>query len=426
MKDLVILGAGTAGTMVANHMRGKLPADWRTTVIDPEADHLYQPGLLFLPFGARDESKMLRPREKTLAPGVRWLESQVDAIDLDAKALALANRQVQRFDKLVIATGSRICPEETSGLIGEHWGRSIHDFYTLEGAQKLRGALAAFEGGRLVVNIVEMPIKCPVAPLEFLFLADDFFKKKGNRDRVELVYATPLDGAFTKPACSDVLGYLLEEKGISLETEFNAAEVDGDSRVLRSYDEREVAYDLLVTVPTHKGSAVVEASGLGDELGFVPTDHHTLRSVAHEDVFVLGDAANVPTSKAGSVAHFQSEVVADNLMRSIQGQELREGSDGHANCFIESGGGKALLIDFNYYTQPLPGHYPLPAVGPFKLLGESRLNHMGKLAFRWMYWNALLPARKMPISNRMSMVGKRSIAVSKKPDTRQRSGDKAA
>ena len=155
MKNLVILGAGTAGTMVANHLDGKLPSDWRTTVIDPEAEHLYQPGLLFLPFGARDEAKMIRPREKTLAPGIRWIESEVEAIDVDAKEVALAGGKRQSYDRLVIATGSRICPEETPGLVGEHWGHSIHDFYTLEGAQRLRDALATFEGGRLAVNIVE-------------------------------------------------------------------------------------------------------------------------------------------------------------------------------------------------------------------------------------------------------------------------------
>ncbi len=426
MKEMLILGAGTAGTMVANQVSGKLPSDWRTTVIDPEAVHLYQPGLLFLPFGARDEAKMQKAREKTLSPGVRWLESSVEGIDLGTKTVALANQKRLRFDRLVVATGSRICPDETPGLVGEHWGKSIHDFYTLEGAQKLRDTLATFERGRLVVNIVEMPIKCPVAPLEFLFLADDFFKKKGVRDQIELVYVTPLDGAFTKPACSDVLGYMLEEKGISLETEFNTGSVDGDSRVLRSYDEREVNYDLLVTVPTHMGAPVIEAAGLGDELGFVPTDNNTLRSVEHEDIFVLGDAANVPTSKAGSVAHFQSEVVTENLLRSIRGQELHAGSDGHANCFIESGDGKALLIDFNYYTEPLPGHYPLPALGPFKLLGESRANHFGKLAFRWLYWNALLPARPMPIPNRMSMVGKKSIKVPDKAKKNVGTRQKAA
>jgi sulfide:quinone oxidoreductase len=411
MKNLVILGAGTAGTMVANQMRKKLPKEWTTTVVDPSPVHLYQPGLLFLPFGARDEKKMQRRRAATLGGGVNWIQKEVQVVDPDERQVVLADDERLPYDLLVIASGSRIRPDETPGMLGKHWRDSVHEFYTLEGAQHLRESMAKFEGGRVLVNIVEMPIKCPVAPLEWLFLADDFFKKRGIRERVELVYATPLDGAFTKPVCSTVLGYLLEEKGIRLETEFNAGEVDGDARVLKSYDEREIPYDLLVTVPTHMGADFVEASGLGDELAFVPTDHHTLQAVGHDNIFVLGDAANVPTSKAGSVAHFQAEVVAENLMRSVEGRSLEQGSDGHANCFIESGNGKALLIDFNYFVEPLPGHYPLPGVGPFTLLSETRRNHWGKLAFRWAYWNTLLPARPLPISNRMSMVGKRSVKL---------------
>jgi sulfide:quinone oxidoreductase len=411
MKDLVILGAGTAGTMVANQMRKKLPRDWSTTVIDPSPTHLYQPGLLFLPFGARDEAKMRKPRAKTLHPDINWLKEEVKLVDTDENEVVLANDERLGYDLLVIASGSHIRPDETPGMLGDHWRDTVHEFYTLEGAQHLRDAMAKFEGGRLVVNIVEMPIKCPVAPLEWLFLADDYFKERGIRDRVELIYATPLDGAFTKPVCSDVLSYMLDDKGILLETEFNAGEIDGDARLLKSYDEREIAYDLLVTVPTHMGAEFVEASGLGDDLAFVPTDHHTLQAIGHDNIFVLGDASNVPTSKAGSVAHFQAEVVAENLMRTIEGKELEKGSDGHANCFIESGGGKALLIDFNYYVEPLPGHYPLPGVGPFKLLAESKANHWGKLAFRWAYWNTLLPARPMPVSNRMSMVGKRGVKL---------------
>ena len=411
MKQIVILGAGTAGTMVANHLRKKLPSGWRTVIVDPETTHLYQPGLLFLPFGARDEDKMQRPRATTLGSGVDWIQEAVQVIDTDKKDVVLQNGDRVSYDLLVIASGSHIRPEETPGMLGDHWGDSVHEFYTLGGAQSLRDSMADFDGGRMVVNIVEMPIKCPVAPMEFLFLADDYFRKRGIRDRVELVFATPLDGAFTKPVCSDVLGYLLDEKGIRLETEYNTGEVDGEARILRSYDEREVNYDLLVTVPTHMGAEFVEASGLGDDLAFVPTDHHTLKANEHDDIFVVGDATNVPTSKAGSVAHFQSEVVAENLLRSIAGKSLEKGSDGHANCFIESGDGKALLIDFNYYVEPLPGHYPLPGVGPFTLLGESRRNHWGKLGFRWAYWNALLPARPLPVSGRLSMVGKKSVKL---------------
>jgi sulfide:quinone oxidoreductase len=247
-----------------------------------------------------------------------------------------------------------------------------------------------------------------VAPLEFLFLADAFFTRRGIRDRVELVYATPLDGAFTKPIASSVLSHMLEEKKILVQPDFAASEVDGDARLLRSYDERSVEYDLLVTVPTHGGVPLIETSGLGNELGFVPTDRHSLVAKGHDDIFVLGDATDLPTSKAGSVAHFQSEVVVENLLRAIGGKAPEGSFDGHANCFVETGFGKALLIDFNYETQPLPGRFPLPGVGPFSLLKESRLNHLGKLGFRNLYWNALLPGRPVPVSNRMSMLGKQT------------------
>jgi sulfide:quinone oxidoreductase len=375
-------------------------------VIDPAETHLYQPGLLFLPFGAHDEAKDQRPRRGTLSPRVSWLQDEVRLVDTAARRIDLANGSPLHYDLLVIATGSHIHPEETEGMAGPGWGETIHDFYTLEGALRLRSALEKFRGGRVVIDVVEMPIKCPVAPMEFLFLADEYFLRRGLRKDVELVYATPLDGAFTKPTCSRQLSYLLERKEIRLETLFNAASVDGEARVLRSWDDREIPYDLLVSIPTHKGAAFLGASGLGNELDFVPTERHTLRAKKHEDVFVLGDATDLPSSKAGSVAHFQSEVLVANLLRTIRGESLEEGFDGHANCFIESGFGKALLIDFNYDVEPLPGHFPIPGIGPLTLLGESRFNHWGKLAFRPIYWNALLPGRPLPVSTRMSMRGK--------------------
>lgn len=409
MKNLIILGAGTGGTMVANRAARELPKGWTVTVIDPAEIHLYQPGLLFLPFGARDEAKDQRPRRATLSPKVNWLRDEVKLVDTAARRLDLATGSPLQYDLLVIATGSHIHPEETEGMEGPWWGETVHDFYTLEGALRLRSALENFRGGRLVVDVVEMPIKCPVAPMEFLFLADEYFLRRGIRKDVELVYATPLDGAFTKPTCSRQLSYLLERKQIRLETLFNAAAVDGGARVLRSWDDREIPYDLLVSVPTHKGAAFLGASGLGNELDFVPTERHTLRAKKHEDVFVLGDATDLPSSKAGSVAHFQSEVLVENLLRTIRGESLEEGFDGHANCFIESGFGKALLIDFNYDVEPLPGHFPIPGIGPLTLLGESRFNHWGKLAFRPVYWNALLPGRPLPVSTRMSMRGKHTL-----------------
>ena len=415
MKHLVILGAGTAGTMVANRMRSRVPDDWTITIVDPAATHLYQPGLLFLPFGARDESKITRHRAKTLHGSIVWNLSSVVAVDAGRRVVSLSDGEALDYDLLVIASGSQIRPGETPGLLGEQWHRTIHDFYTLEGAQALRRALASFHGGRLVLNVVEMPIKCPVAPMEFLFLADEYFTRRGMRDRVELVYATPLDAAFTKPTCNKVLSYLIAQKRIRIETEFSAAVVDADARRLRSFDDREISYDLLVSIPTHGGAPFVEASGLGNELGFVPTHPNSLRAKADDHIFVLGDATDLPSSKAGSVAHFQAEVLQENLQRAIDGRSLDDGFDGHANCFVETGFGNALLIDFNYDTEPLPGVFPVPGIGPMRLLEESRVNHWGKLAFRWLYWNALLPGRPLPVSTRMSMRGKTPAATKGDP-----------
>jgi sulfide:quinone oxidoreductase len=411
MKNLVILGAGSGGTMLANRMQKRLPSDWQMTVVDPDATHLYQPGLLFLPFGARDEEKMQRPRRRTLARGVNWVREAVDRVDPDTKTVALQGGGSVGYDLLVIASGCRIRPEETPGMDNGEWHKSIHDFYTLAGARALRDALDRFEGGRLVLNVVEMPIKCPVAPMEFLFLADEYFTKKGIRDKVELVYATPMDGAFTRPKCNDVLSYLIKQKGIEIKTDFGTGEVDAEGRKLVAYDEQEIPYDLLVSIPVHTGAQFVEDSGMGNELGFVPTHKTTLQAKDHEDIFVLGDATNLPSSKAGSVAHFQSEVLEENLLHAMAGKSLEEGFDGHANCFIETGFGKAILIDFNYETEPLSGKFPVPGVGPMTLLGESRINHLGKLAFRWVYWNMLLPGRPIPLVDaQMSMRGKSDTA----------------
>jgi sulfide:quinone oxidoreductase len=405
MKNLVILGAGTGGTTVANRMAKKLPNDWSVTVVDPQTRHLYQPGLLFLPFGGSESID--RPRARTLRSRVVWIREEVRRVDPDARHVILESGDSISYDLLIVASGAQTHPDETPGVLGPEWRRTIYDFYTLEGARALRGALASFPGGRLVVNAVEMPIKCPVAPLEFLFLADDYFTRRGIRDRVDLIYATPLDGAFTKPTCSRLLASLLSDKGIAVETEFSAAEVDTDSRKLRSYDDREIPYDLLVTIPVHKGARFVEESGLGNEMGFLPTEPQTLLAKKNDHIFALGDATDLPSSKAGSVAHFQAEVLQDNLLRIIAGRSPRPEFDGHSNCFIESGKGKALLIDFNYETEPLPGVFPFPLIGPMPLLKEARRNHWGKLAFRWAYWNLLLPGRKIPISRRMSMAGKR-------------------
>jgi len=406
-KQIVILGGGTGGTMTANRLRRRFDSDEAEIhVVDRDDRHVYQPGLLFVPFALTSLDEIVRPRRRQLRNGVVFHEAEVAWVELDRNEVVLLGGDVLRYDVLVVASGVRLQPDETEGLTGHGWNERVFTFYSPEGADGLRRALERFDGGRLVVNLVDMPIKCPVAPLEFAFLADWHLRERGIRGRTELVYATPLDSAFTKPACAEHLSFLLEEKEIELVTEFNAGEVDGVGGTLGSYDGRSLDFDLLVTVPLHGGAAYVEGSpGLGDPLGFVPTDKATLQATARPNVFALGDATDLPTSKAGSVTHFEAEVLAENVARYFAGEELEAGYDGHANCFIETGFHKALLIDFNYETEPLPGRFP--SVLGLPLLRESRVNHLGKLAFQWVYWHALLPGREIPgIGPAMPTAGK--------------------
>mgnify|MGYP001206693263 CR=1 FL=1 len=407
MKRILILGAGTGGTMMANKLVRALPQDgWRVTVVDRDDVHVYQPGLLFVPFGSYRQEEIVKRRKHLLDPAVELRLSEIDRIAPDENAVFLAGGEKLSYDVLIVATGSRILPEATPGLRDEGWHESAFDFYTLEGAAGLRDKLASWKGGRLVLDVVEMPIKCPVAPLEFLFLAEAYFTQKGMRDRVELVFATPLEGAFTKPRAAAAFGNMLAERGIEVLGDFAASEVDGQKRVLKSFDGRETNYDLLVTIPAHGGSEAISKSQMGDPGGWFPTDKHTLQSKRFANVFAIGDATDLPSSKAGAVAHFQSEVLFDNVLRFVGGKELHAGFDGHANCFIETGYGKAMLIDFNYETEPLPGRFPLPGIGPFTLLEESATNHWGKLAFKWLYWNVLLEGKELPLDHRMLMAGK--------------------
>ncbi len=408
MKRIVILGAGTAGTIVANKLVKELDLDqWKITVVDQSEDHYYQPGFLFIPFGIYGKEDVVRPRRDYLPRGVEFILSEIDVIEPDQNRVKIKkDSRVLPYDFLVIATGSRIVPDETPGLTESGWRRNVFDFYSVDGAAALARHLRHWEGGRLVLNVAEMPIKCPVAPLEFLFLADWFFHEHGIRDRVELIYATPLPGAFTKPRAASLLGDILAEKNIRVVPEFLLMEVDPDANKIMAYDETEVEYDLLVSVPINMGDPVIGRSGMGDELRFIPTEKHTLKASNYDNVFVLGDATNLPSSKAGSVAHFQGDVFIENFLRYVDGLPLRETFDGHANCYIESGFGKGFLIDFNYDVEPLPGKFPLPGIGPFSLLQESRINHWGKMMFRWMYWNLLLKGRPLPITAEMQMAGK--------------------
>jgi sulfide:quinone oxidoreductase len=412
---IVILGGGTGGTLVANRLHRRYGETADILVVDRDDAHVYQPGLLFVPFGLADPDEIVRPRGAQLLSGVELALSDVDRVETAENAVYLSDGSRHDYDVLVVATGAALLPEETEGLTGPGWNERVFTFYTLDGAVALRDALSRFDRGRLVVNLVEMPIKCPVAPLEFCFLADWFLRERGVRDDIEIVLATPLDAAFTKPVAAEHLAGILAQKGIELETEFATGQIDGAAGRLVSWDDREIPFDLLVTVPLHGGAEYVSRSpGLGDDLGFVPTDAHTLQSKAAPNVFVIGDAANVPTSKAGSVTHFEGETLVENIERFLSGSPLEGSFDGHANCFIETGFHRALLIDFNYEVEPLPGRYPAAHLGPLPLLEESRLNHMAKLAFQWLYWHVLLPGRDVPgISARL-----RPVASGHLEDTR--------
>ena len=393
---LVILGAGTGGTLAANRLRKRFPASELTIdIVDGDNEHVYQPGLLFVPFGLAEPDEIVRPRDRQLHDGINYHQNPVARVDIDANRVELGDGATLDYDVLLVATGSALQPEETDGLLGDAWMDSVFTFYDMEGASALRHKLENFTEGRLVVNVVDMPIKCPVAPLEFVFLADWYFTEKGVRDAITIVYVTPLDGAFTKPTAANALGSLLQEKNIEIVTEFNTGEIDNENKTIISYDGTEVPFDLAVIVPLHGGAPYVADSGdLGDELGFVPTDNATLQSLVRPNIFVLGDAADVPTSKAGSVTHFEGEVLIENIESFLAGKPLEASYDGHANCFIETGFSKALLIDFNYETEPLPGHYPSRFGLP--LLKESRINHLGKLMFQSFYWHGLLPGRDIP------------------------------
>ncbi|WP_346862213.1 FAD/NAD(P)-binding oxidoreductase [uncultured Draconibacterium sp.] len=410
MKKLVILGAGTAGTMMANKLRGSLDKEeWSITIVDQFKTHYYQPGFLFIPFGIYNKEDVIKPKSDFIPSGVTMIYSAIDRVEGEANKVHLQGGQVLNYDYLIIATGTKTFPGETPGLQDKLWYKEIFDFYTVEGAVALQKFFKGWEGGKLVMAITELPYKCPVAPLEFVFLADAYFTRLGMRDKVDITYVTPMPGAFTKPVATKMLSELLEEKNIKVIPDFYIERVDNDAKKLISYDEQEVDFDVLTVVPVNMGDEMIERSGLGDDMNFVPTDKHTLQSQKHENIFVLGDASNIPTSKAGSVAHFAAEILFENLMSAIEGRPLHAKFDGHANCYIETGNGKGALIDFNYDTEPLPGTFPLPGIGPFGLLKNTKINHYGKVMFRWIYWHILLKGKELPVEPLMTMAGKKKV-----------------
>jgi sulfide:quinone oxidoreductase len=393
MKNIVILGAGTGGTLVANLLCSKLAlAEWQITIIDRSDQHLYQPGLLFIPFklyGYSSASDVSRPITKPLPAHARFVKADILLVDHE-KRVVETSVGTFAYDWLVSSLGCRLAPEEVTGL-AESMGDSVHTFYQLDHALVFQKALEQMQAGRLVINIADMPIKCPVAPIEFAFLADYYFTLRGVRENIDISLVTPYSGAFTKPVANRVLSKTAREKDINVVANFSIESVDPTSKVIRSFEGSTLEYDLLCSIPPNLGPRIIEDSGLGDGTGYVLTDPRTLKARKAERVFVIGDNSNVATSKAGSVAHFEAETVVTNLLREIGGEKALPSFDGHANCFIETGHHKAMLLDFNYDVEPIPGAFPTPGIGPFSLLEESYVNHMGKITFNWVYWNMLLP-----------------------------------
>ncbi|KUJ92657.1 MULTISPECIES: FAD/NAD(P)-binding oxidoreductase [Archaeoglobus] len=379
MKNIVVLGGGVAGTITANYLAMKLREEIREknvsiTLISDREKQLYEPGLLYLIFNRMEESEILKDVKYLLDPLIELKIARATKIDAEKSRVELENGEVVNYDYLVIATGSRVAPEEMPGLVeGGHW------FYNLDGARRLREELARFKKGKVVVSVMGIPHKCPVAPIEVTFMLHEFFKIHGVRKDVELLYTYPINRVFTMEEVSDFVQKMFDERGINYKTFFNPVSIDPEKKVIETLEGEEETYDLLIAIPPHKGSQVIIDSGLGDRDGWVPTDRYTLKAEGLENVYVVGDATNLPVSKAGSVAHFEAEVVAENIAAEIKGLPPTARYFGKAMCFIETGFSEATYIWFDYETPP-------------KFVKPNKFIHWMKLAYNRMYW---LTARGM-------------------------------
>jgi len=405
MRKIVILGSGAGGTIVANMLRKELvESEWQITIIDRKEQHHYQAGYLFIPFEVYSVNDILKPKKEFIPKGVDFVVDTIVKIDKEQRRVETATGQYD-YDWLIIATGCDIVPTEVEGMM-DGWRKDIFDFYTLEGSMELRKKLKYFDSGKVVLNIAELPFKCPIAPLEFVFMADWFFTANGVRDKVEIEFVTPLDNVFTKPVAAGILAQFAAKKNINVTPNFDIARVNANEKTIESHKGEKVGYDLLVAIPTNMGDKAIIDSELGDPLGFIPTDNHTLKVENTDRMFAIGDGTNVPTSKAGSVAHYMAYTLVENLVREIDGREAKPTFDGHATCFLASGFEKAILLDFNYDVEPLPGKFPFPGMGPFSLLQESLNNHWGKMMFKWVYWNLMMKGLDLPLEPQMNLAGK--------------------
>ena len=379
MLRVVIVGGGVGGTLAANLLVRKLRREIdrheaMVTVIDAKGEHVYQPGFMYIAMGGERAEKLVRPERSLLDRRVTLEVGTVSRIDEAASRVELADGRHIGYDQLVLASGSRIVPEEI-----EHFDTEAHHFYNPTAALRLREALDRFEGGRIVIGIAGMPYKCPPAPLEVAFLIDHELRERLLRDKSELHYCSPIGRAFTIESVSEMATPILAEKEIELHTFFNVESIDPARKVVGSLEGEELAYDLLILVPPHRGAQFLVDSGLATGAGWLPTDHHTLQVGGRPNVYALGDATDLPLSKAGSTAHFEAPVVAERIAATVQGREPDPkiaNYTGRVMCFFEVGDGKGTLLRFDYDHPPQP---PKP----------NRLWHLGKLVFNKTYWHTV-------------------------------------
>ncbi|HEY7023716.1 MAG TPA: FAD/NAD(P)-binding oxidoreductase [Candidatus Limnocylindrales bacterium] len=377
MRRVVILGGGVGGTIVANLLARKLKkqidsGEASVTVVDATGNHVYQPGFMYIAFGNERADHLHRPERTLLSSRVKLVTAEVTQIDETSQTIALDSGEWLGYDELVLATGSRIVPEDVPNFATE-----AHHFYTAEAAQELRHALDRFRGGKIVVAIAGMPYKCPPAPLEVSFLIEAELRERGLRDKTEIHFCSPIGRAFTIESVSEMATPVLERKGIELHTFFNVETIDASRKVLQSLEGEELPYDLLILVPPHKGAQFLIDSGFASAPGgWLPTDRHTLQVGGRPNVYALGDATDLPLSKAGSTAHFEAPVVAERVAAAILGRDpsaKHASYEGNVMCFFEIGDGKGTLLRFDYDHPPRP---PKP----------NRIWHLGKVMFNKAYW----------------------------------------
>ena len=384
MQQILILGGGVGGTLTANLLARRLHKDVDAgevaiTVVDQTGEHTYQPGFMYIAMGGERAERLHRPERGLLDARVKLVVGEAEQIDEAARTVRLRSGESLGYDHLVLATGARLVPEAI-----EHFDTEAHHFYTAEAALELRHALDAFRGGRIVIGIAGMPYKCPPAPLEVAFLIEAELRERGIRDATELHFCSPIGRAFTIESVSDMATPILAQKGIELHTFFNVETIDATRHVVGSLEGEELPYDLLILVPPHTGQPFLIESGLAPAPGgWLPTDRATLRVGDRPNVYALGDATDLPLSKAGSTAHFEAPVVTERIVAAIEGREVdpkRGDYKGKVMCFFEIGDGKGTLLRFDYEHPPRP---PKP----------NRLWHVGKIVFNKTYWHTVPKGR---------------------------------